>query len=103
MMPCTKSHFRIDHDLIRKFRPGFMKSGPHPNLITYPDRLKITFPYLVPVFLGYENNIIRKSKQLVIRLQLDVQYFLVKSSSFDISFKSKIDHLKSIKTNFSQI
>src|SRR5437868_15244736 len=75
-----------------------MESCPYIYLISNLYRLKIAFPYRVPVFLKDKINLIIKTEHFAINLQMLIQFLLIKFSRRNVRFKARLYLLKSFKT-----
>ena len=102
MVPCAKSHFRIYNDLILYIWPCLMKSGPYKDLVADNNRLKITFPYFVPVFLLNKIAFMAKRELFKKRIECCGKRFLAKIVNRYISIKAAFGFLKSIKAHLAQ-
>src|ERR1700761_4402464 len=102
MVPGTECHLRVNDYFVFKLRARFMKSGSNVYLFAKNYRLKVTFPYLVPVLLRNKRHLITKRKHIAINAQSFIQYFLAKIIHRNVGLKAKFQFLKSIETNIAQ-
>src|SRR5690606_16046723 len=102
MMACSERHFRINDDLIRIFRLILMESSPNITLIIDYNRTKIAFPNLVPVLVLQFFHLIGNVIAFCFGDQNSLKSLDIQVGSWNISNKTLVLILESIKTKVCQ-
>ncbi len=103
MMPCAKRHLRFDDYIINKSCLCFMKRCAYIALTFYFNRLKITFPFFIPILLRNNFLFITEFKEVLAEGKCNVYLCFIKTIFSYISSKSGIVFYKTFKPDVGKL